>query len=207
MLNAKITLDQRATNQLIGALTKLPLEYRQKFLLQAQKSSLRPVQQAARQQAKIMTNSGPAGASIRTVKGRYVKLTGGAYSVIEHRDKRYNRTRKLGKYTIPWKTNYAKIERFIINGTAAGTRTVGVRKRKRKTGEVYMQKVGNNTKQGFIVRGSGGQYHKIKKIRYLGSEANDYFDIAFQMKMAAAERKFAEEVFDKLGSFIQKNAL
>jgi hypothetical protein len=206
MLNAKITLDKRAEQQLIAALQKLPLEFRQKFLLQAQKSSLRPVQKAAKQQAKMMTNSGPAAESIRTVKGRYVKATGGAYSVIEHIDKRYNRTRKLGKYTIPWKTNYAKIERFIINGTAAGTRTVGVRKRTRKTGEVYMAKAGGSS-SGFVVRGRGGQYMKVKKIRYLGSEANDYMDVAFRMQMANAERKFADEVFDKLGTFVRKNGL
>lgn len=206
MISSKIQLDQRAFNQLEAALQRMPLEYRAPFLLQAQKSSLKPVVKAAKAQSRNMTQSPTASSSIRWEKGRYVKKTGGAYSVIQHRDKLYNRTRKLGKYVLPHKSNYAKIERFIINGTASGVRTVGVRKRKDKSGSVYMQKV-SNPKQGFVVAMGAGKWGRVKKIRYPGSKHNDYFDVAFTEQMANAERKFAVEVFDQLDQFKRKNGL
>jgi hypothetical protein len=206
MISSKIELDQRAFNQLEAALQRMPLEYRAPFLLQAQKSSLKPVVKAAKAQSRNMTQSPTLAQSIRWEKGRYVKKTGGAYSVIQHRDKLYNRTRKLGKYVLPHKSNYAKIERFIINGTASGVRTVGVRKRKDRAGAVYMQKV-SNPKKGFVVAMGAGKWGRVKKIRYPGSQHNDYFDVAFTEQMANSERKFAVEVFDQLDKFKRKNGL
>lgn len=187
-------------------MNRLPLEFKPKFLLAAQKSALKPVQKAARQTARNMTGSPTAAQSITTEKGRYVKQSGGAYSVIQHRDKRYNRTRKLGKYTLPHISNYAKIERFIISGTSSGVRTVGVRKRKDSAGQVYMQKVGT-PKQGFVVHMGAGKWGRVKKINYPGSKYNDYFDVAYTQQMANAERKFSNEVFDLLANFKQKNGL
>ena len=204
MLNAKIQLDERASDQLIAALQELPLEYRQKFLLKAQKSALAPVQRAARTIAKAKTGSGPLAQSINTVKGRYIKATGGAYSVIENRDKRVNRTRKLGKYIIPHVSNYANIERFILNGTQSNLRTAGKRTRKDSAGQMNVV-TGNKNASGFVVQGSGGQWMKIKKIRYKGNNGHPYYDMAFTEQMATAESKFAAEVFDKLAEFKRKN--
>ena len=206
MLSANIKLDQRAFDQLEAALQRMPHEYRTPFLLQAQKSALKPVVRAAKEKARNMTQSPTAASSIRWEKGRYVKLSGGAYSVIQHRDKRYNRTRKLGKYVLPHKSNYAKIERFIINGTSSGVRTVGVRKRKDSAGQVYMQDL-SNPKQGFVVAMGAGKWGRVKKIRYRGSKHNDYFDAAYVSQMATAERKFVVEIFEQLEEFKRKNGL
>lgn len=210
---AKVSVDKAAEKELLALLKGMEPKMRRKAINKALKRSTKDLVKATKMDAAQMVKSASIARSIQNVAGKYSKKTS-PYVVIQHRNKLYDTQRVVYGVRIRKQTNWFKIGHLVNQGTGGGNlvagRSIRVTRHSRKFkvwrnehGGVAMQKR-STTGKHFIVLGSRGQIHPIKKIDHPGAEGSPYFDTALQGSAQGVIRDARRIWLDTVNDFQKK---
>lgn len=207
---AKVSLDQKAMDELLAALKGLEPKMRRKAIDKALKRSTADLVKATKMDAAQMVKSASVARAIQNVAGKYSKKHS-PYRVIQHRNKLYDTSRVVHGIKMRTQTNWSKIGHLVNQGAKGGIRTAGVSIREHRTGRkhrVQRNEFGNPSyvRKGtpgrhFIVLGSRGQIHPIKKINHPGTDGSPYFDTALASTRPSIIRNTRKLFLDTVKDF------
>jgi len=209
----KVGVDKRAEKELIALLQGLAPKMRRRAINKALKRSTKDLVTATKMDAASMVESATVARSIQNVVGKYSRK-GAPYVVIQHRNKLYDSMRVIHGIRMRTSTNWSKIGHLVNQGVAGGLRTAGTSIRQVRAGrkfKVVRNEYGaasyqrkSTTGKHFIVLGSRGQIHPVKKINHPGATSSPYFDTALQSTRPSIIRKTSALFQDTVKDFQRK---
>jgi hypothetical protein len=215
-IRATVQRDRAAERKLRQALEELPIKFRNKPIIKAQKQAMRPAKQAA---LRILN----AGLNTTSLSGHTLSITEGRHSkklrpyvVLQAQNKAKPARRLRETYSSTTRTNWYKIEHIINRGTDSGPRRAGTSVRIETAGRQRIKvfdengnpkKIRKATQGRTFVVETGRGVVPIKQIDHPGTEPLDYYDRAYRATADRMKTEFLGFVKEQVKQTKQKHGI